>query len=276
MSQQEDQAGARRKLALVVEYEGTGFQGFQVQASARTVQGELEEALKRLLGVPTRVKGASRTDAGVHAQGQVVTFETGAEYPEEVYIQALNYYLPEDVRVREAYHVPLGFDARRHATSRVYEYRMLNASSPPALLRRFVCWVREPLDEVRMNEASQRLVGVHDLAAFTVPQALGKSTVRRVFGWDVARKDDLVVMKTEANAYLFQQIRRTAGALVRVGTGESTIEEFERLLEEKRCGAAGPLLPARGLFLMRVNYPAFPPECGVKDAKEQDISRQTV
>jgi len=268
MAQRAGEPGGKKRLALIVEYEGTRYQGFQLQASGRTVQGELERALERLLGVPTRVKGASRTDAGAHARGQVVTFESGADYPENVYVQALNYYLAEDIRVREAHTVPLDFDPRRDATSRAYEYRILNAATPSALLYRFVHWISEPLDHERMNAASQVLVGVHDFVAFTVPEALGKSTVRRVFQWSVAREGDLVVMKTEANAYLFQQIRRTAGALVKVGTKESTIEEFGKVLEEKRCGAAGPLLPAKGLFLMHVNYPSFPPVPGVEDEEE--------
>ena len=268
MAQRADVPGDKRKLVLIVEYEGSQYHGFQLQASGRTVQGELERALERLLGALTRVKGASRTDAGAHARGQVVAFETGASYPKEVYVRALNYYLPEDIRVREAHRVPLDFDPRRHATSRVYEYRILNAATPSALLHRFVHWVSEPLDHQKMNAASQVLVGVHDFAAFTVPEALSKSTVRRVFQWSVVGEGDLVVMKTEANAYLFQQIRRTAGALVKVGTEESTVEEFEKVLQEKRCGAAGPLLPAKGLFLMRVNYPSFPPAPGVNDEEE--------
>jgi tRNA pseudouridine38-40 synthase len=268
MVSQEGESNTKKKLALVVEYEGTDYQGFQVQANAETVQGELEESLERLFKAPTRVKGASRTDAGVHARGQVVTFETRSEYPEKVYVQALNYYLPKDIRVRAAYRVPPEFDARRHAISREYEYRILNTPTPSALMRRFVCWIREPLDVEKMSEASQCLVGTHDFVSFTTPQALDKSTIRRVFRWSVEREENLVIMKAEANAYLFQQIRRTAGALVKVGTGENTIEEFKRLLEDKVCGAAGPLLSAAGLFLVRVNYPSFPTTHGVKDAKE--------
>ena len=268
MAQRADVPGDKRKLVLIVEYEGSQYHGFQLQASGRTVQGELERALERLLGVPTRVKGASRTDTGAHARGQVVAFESGADYPQKVYVQALNYYLPEDIRVREAHTVPLDFDPRRDATSRAYEYRILNAATPSALLCRFVHWVSKRLEHEKMNAASQVLVGVHDFVAFTIPEAQSRSTVRRVFQWSVASEGDLVVMKTEANAYLFQQIRRTAGALVKVGTKESTIEEFGKVLEEKQCGAAGPLLPAKGLFLMHVNYPSFPPVPGVKDEEE--------
>ena len=265
MAQRGGEVTEKRKLALIIEYEGTNYNGFQFQPNVATVQGELEQALEQLLGKPTRIKGASRTDTGVHAQGQVITFESEASYPESVYVNALNSYLSEDIRVRSAYAVPQEFDARRHATSRVYEYRMLNTATSPALLRRFAHWVREPLNVDAMAEAARKLVGVHDFVAFTVPQATEKSTFRNVYKWDVERQGEMVMMRAEANAYLYQQIRRTAGALVKVGTGKSTIEEFEELLEGKRCGSAGPLLPAKGLFLVRVNYPDFPPTSGVNN-----------
>lgn len=269
MAQRTGAAEERKRLALVVEYEGTDYNGFQLQSNDRTVQGELERALEQLLQTPTRVKGASRTDAGVHARGQVVSFESVADYTEEVYRNALNHYLPEDIRVVSAHTVPWEFDVRRHATSRVYDYWIANTAAPPALHRNFVHWERRPLDEGRMGEAAQKLVGTHDFVAFTVPEALGRSTVRRVYKWEVERREELILIRSEANAYLYQQVRRTAGALVRVGAGESTVEEFEALLEGKQCGSAGPLLPARGLFLVRVKYPDFPPVSGVNDDKER-------
>lgn len=269
MAQRGGEAEDSRKLALIVEYEGTNYKGFQLQSNAETVQGKLEQALEQLLGRPTRVKGASRTDSGVHAEGQSVAFESEAKYSESVYVNALNSYLPEDIRVREAHVVPRRFDPRRHATSRIYEYRMLNTAAPPALLRRFAHWVRQPLDTEMMAQAAGKLVGTHDFVAFTVSQATGKSTLRHVYKWEVERQDDAVLIRSEANAYLYQQIRRTAGALVKVGTGESTTQEFEELLEGKQCGSAGPLLPAKGLFLVRVNYPDFPPVSGDKDDQKE-------
>jgi tRNA pseudouridine38-40 synthase len=275
MALNNDEAAGKRKLALIVEYDGTNYRGFQYQSNARSVQGELEQAVERLLGVNTRIKAASRTDTGVHAEGQVVTFETDATYTETVFLEALNHYLPEDVRVKAVYRVPWEFNPRKDAYSREYQYRILNTKASSALLRNLAHWERRTLDIERMQQAAQRLVGEHDFRAFTVPQGIGKSTCRKVYRWDVEREDNVVVITSEANAYLYQQIRRTAGALVKVGLGESNVEDFERLLEEKWCGSAVPLLPARGLFLVRVRYPDFPPESGVNDDKDnQDILRQ--
>lgn len=265
------------RIALVVEYDGTNYKGFQVQANGRTVQGELEKAVHKLLGRQVRVKGASRTDSGVHAEGQVVAFYANAGYVEDVYRNALNHYLPEDIRVKAAYRARPDFDPRRDATGRIYEYRILNTAAPSALRRCFAHWVREPLDVERMRKAATALVGTRDFAAFTVPWAAAKSTTRQVFRWDVERRGELVVVVSEANAYLYQQIRRTAGVLLRIGKGEIGTEEIEELLLRKQCGAAGPLLPARGLHLVRVNYPDFPPASGVDDDKEvQDISGKAV
>lgn len=277
MAEAEGVEEGTERIALVIEYDGTDYSGFQVQANARTVQGELEEALRKLLRRQVRVKGASRTDSGVHAEGQVVAFDADAGYAGAVYRNALNYYLPEDIRVKAVYRVRPDFDPRRNATSRTYEYRILNTPAPSALRRCFVHWVSEPLDVERMGEAAMALVGTHDFAAFTVPCAATKGTIRHVYKYYVERRGELVVVVSEANAYLYQQIRRAAGVLLRIGKGEIGTEEIEELLLRKQCGSAGPLLPARGLHLVRVSYPDFPPVFGVDDDKKvQDISGKAV
>jgi tRNA pseudouridine38-40 synthase len=257
---------AVRRLALVVEYDGARYHGFQLQRTAPTVQAELEKAIERLTGEVTRIKAASRTDAGGHARGQVVAFDTRASHDTQTWAKALNALLPDDVAVRGVYQAPAGFDPRRRASSRVYRYTIVNAPTPSPLLRRTAHWIRTPLDAERMALAARTLVGVHDVAAFTVQVARTKSTVRRMYRWEVWREGDLVIMEAEANAFLMQQVRRTAGALTLVGMNKMTLEEFGDLVEGRAAGPAGPLLPARGLCLERVVYPDFPPRLELNDA----------
>lgn len=249
-----------------MEYDGSRYQGFQLQRSAPTVQAELEKAIERLTGEKTRIKAASRTDTGGHARGQVVAFDTRSSHARQTWAKALNAILPEDVAVRGVYETPAGFDPRRRATSRVYRYTIVNAPTRSPMLRRTAHWMRTPLDVERMAAAARTFVGVRDFAAFTVQAARGKSTVRRMDRWEVWRDGELVVMEAEANAFLMQQVRRTAGALTQVGLNKMTLEEFGDLVEGRAKGPAGPLLPACGLCLERVVYPDFPPRLELSDA----------
>jgi tRNA pseudouridine38-40 synthase len=247
----EARGGPARRIALLLEYDGTRYQGFQLQASAPTIQGELERAIQALTGV--RVKAASRTDSGAHARGQVVAFTTSSGYPPQVFLRALNHYLPPDIKVRGAWEAAPGFDPRRQARSRVYRYTILNSETPSPLVMPFAHWVREPLDVEAMARAASLLLGTHDFAPFAGKVPGRRSTVRRVYRWDVWREGELVIMEAEANAFLPHQVRRTAGALVAVGLGRMTLEEFGAILEGRR-ELKGTALPARGLCLMRVKY----------------------
>ena len=246
------------KLALVLEYEGTQYAGFQLQPHQPTIQGELERALALLTGAATRVYAASRTDAGAHAWGQVVAFWTRAPHPPETFVQGLNFYLPTDIRVRAAYRVPDAFDPRRDATAREYHYQILQRRAPSALLRRHAYYIARPLDLEAMQEAARLLPGVRDFAPFS-GNVEGRGTVRRLDRLEIKACGELVILEMEGNAFLPQQIRRMAGALVEVGTGKLTLEGFQALAESHRRGVAGLTLPARGLYLVRVRYPDFPP-----------------
>ena len=240
----------------MVEYEGTQYQGFQWQPGALTIQGQLESSLERLTGETVRVDGAGRTDSGVHARGQVVSFRVFSQLPPETFVKALNYYLPEDISVTQAFRVPETFNVQRNACSREYRYTILNRRTPSPLLIRFSHIVREPLDVPLMDDASRLLIGPHDFAAFSSPQELGSArTLRRVLRAGVSRDGDLVIIEMEGNAFLSHQVRRTAGALVEVGMGKMSVEEFQGLLERKEPGSAGPTLPAKGLCLVKVTYP---------------------
>ena len=204
-----------RRIALWVEYQGTNYNGFQLQLNQPTIQGALEDSLARFTGERIRVRGASRTDSGAHALGQVVDFLTGSRHPAERFTPALNYFLPEDIRVRKALPVAAEFHSRRSARSRVYQYRILARDEPTALLRHTHLWVKEPLDTGRMAEAAGALVGTHDFRVIASGHPEERSAVRTVARWEVRRDGDTVVVESEANGFLKQQIRKANGILWR-------------------------------------------------------------
>jgi tRNA pseudouridine38-40 synthase len=257
-----------RKLALLVEYEGTAFGGSQFQNNAPTVQGTLERALGSLTGEPTRVAMAGRTDAGVHASGQVASFVTRSRHSAATVVRAANALLPEAVSIRAAYEVPLDFDPRGQATSRWYRYTLDTSPQRPALMRRSVWYITVELEMDAMAEASRSLEGSHDFAAFTAPSESKRSvTIRNVksAGWRCGGR--LATFEIEANAFLPHMVRRIVGTLVEVGRGRLTPGEFERMVNEAPPGAASRTAPPRGLCLMKVCY-----ESGLFDDKtDEDI-----
>ena len=244
-----------RRLALLLEYEGTGFGGSQYQTNTGTIQDALERALSRLTGEPIRVALAGRTDAGVHAKGQVAAFTTASRHGSDVFLRALNHHLPEQIAVRMAREVSPTFDPRRQAVGRWYRYTIHNGRQRPALLRHFAWQVAEPLDADAMRRAASALVGEHDFAAFTQPAIAGRqSTCRRMTRAEVKRCGRRILVEMEANAFLPHQVRRTVGSLLEVGRGRLSTGEFKGLLCEARPGTASFTAPARGLCLMKVRY----------------------
>ncbi len=249
-------SGDARRLAMLVEYDGRAFHGFQAQRNACSVQAALEEAIRHLTSESARVRGAGRTDAGVHALGQVVAFDTRSRHSPDVFRQALNHHLPDDIAVREVTDVSREFDPRRWAVGREYRYRVLNSTVPSPLLRGLVHHVRQPLDAEAMDRAASLLEGERDFAPFAASVPEGRAgTMRIVYRCSVTRRGELVVLDMEANGFLRQQVRRTAGALLEVGLGRMDIDGFRALAECGRLGAAEQSLPSAGLTLMRVNYP---------------------
>ncbi len=246
----------RRRIALIVEYDGTGYRGFQTQSKGPTVQGELERALRTLLGRYVKTHGAGRTDSGAHAQGQVVAFDTDAVHPAVMYPRAMNASLPRDIRVVAAAEVGLDFDPRRHARRRVYRYLVLDQPAPSAFWGRFAHHVRSPLNLGAMSRAAEDFHGVRDYRAFCGASRLkGRDTVREVFGVQVWCEGPLVGVDMAANAFLPQQARRIAGTLVRVGQHRLPEGIVPALLNGTAKVGGGPALPARGLCLMYVVYP---------------------
>ena len=244
------------KIALIIEYDGTNYCGFQWQTNQPTVQGEIEKAIGKLTGEESRIIAASRTDTGVHARGQVVSFRTKSSLPDPTFVKGLNYYLPGDIAVKSAFKANDSFNVRRNALRREYNYYIVNSPIRSPLNRGFTHLVTGHLDIKAMNEACQVLTGKHDLASFvTCFESRIKSTVRHIYQAKVEKDGNLVIFNIIANSFLPHQVRNTVGTLIRVGLGKMTIDEFYGIFEAKRPGLAGPTAPACGLYLMRISYP---------------------
>ena len=252
---------AERRLALVVEYQGTHYHGFQLQDGHPTIQGELEQALHRLTEQPVRIRGASRTDSGAHARAQVIDFVTSAPLATDVFLRGLNYYLPPDIKVRGSYDTGPDFHSRKSASGRRYRYTFLNSPTPSPMMREFSHWVRDPLDLSAMNEAACGLVGVHDFAPLAGALPPGRNTIREVRRWELWRDGELVFMEAEANGFLPHQIRRAGAVLLEVGLKRLEPNALQGILSgETQVPAWCAVLPAKGLCLMSVEYNDFPPE----------------
>ncbi len=245
------------KIVLIMEYDGTHYHGFQLQDGPPTIQGETEEALWKLTGERLRVMAASRTDAGVHAKGQVVSFRTKSPLPLPAFINGLNYYLPRDIAVKTAHRVGDSFNVRRDAISREYNYYILNSLTRSPIRKGFSYLVTGHLDIEAMNLACQALIGEHDFASFASCIGGGtKNTMRNVYRAKIDKDGELAVFNMVANSFLPHQVRNTVGALIRVGLGKVSVDQFHSIIEAKKPGLAGPAAPACGLCLMRINYPS--------------------
>lgn len=245
------------RILLIIEYDGTNYHGSQLQVNAPTIQGEIEKALKKLTGERTRIKTASRTDAGVHARGQVAGFDTKARLPIKSFINGLNHHLPPDIAVKEAYKVEPSFDVRRRAVSREYRYYILNSPTRSPLRQGYSWRVAGKLDNEAMNRACRALIERHDFASFVSSAATArqKRTVRDVFKAEITQDGDTVIFDIVANSFLPRQVRNTIGTLVKVGQCKMTEDEFKNMIDAATPGLAGPTAPAGGLCLMQVNYP---------------------
>ncbi len=239
---------------LTVEYDGTNMAGFQAQSGVRTVQGELEAAILKIIGVPVRVTGAGRTDTGVHALGQVVSFRCWSRVPVERMPAALNGALPQDVSIREARVEADSFNARFSATARRYCYLTLNSSHRSALHGRFTGQCAKPLNVAAMREAAEWLKGEQDFSSFATQLVPGEPTCRFVRRVQVHRRGNLVVLHIEANAFLRGMVRAITGTLWEVGSGKRLPSSMPELLANRDRRLAGAAAPAKGLCLVGVRY----------------------
>jgi tRNA pseudouridine38-40 synthase len=243
------------RIALGVEYDGTDFNGWQRQQTGRTVQKCIEQALSRVADHPLNTVGAGRTDAGVHATGQVIHIDTPAVRDEEAWIRGGNTNLPGDIRIQWACEVDDGFHARFSARSRHYRYVILNRPYPSAQLRHRTCWVFAPLEADAMQTAANHLLGEHDFTSFRALACQARHPVRTIYRLDVSRCGDFVYLDVVANAFLHHMVRCIAGVLISVGRGESATDWVRQVLNALDRTAGGVTAPAAGLYLVAVNYP---------------------
>jgi len=243
-------------VKLVIAYDGTDFHGWQVQPETRTVQGEIESVLSLMTGEHTRLYGAGRTDAGVHALGQVGHFRTESTISREEFFRGLNGLLPDDISILSVEDVSGGFDARRTATARVYRYFVCEGDVPLPFTRRYVWHIRDRLDVERMKRAADHFIGTHDFASFAGAGGDDEVTIRDVQALSIFRnRGGIIEIYVEANAFLRHMVRNLAGTLVEVGRGKRDPGEMPDVIDAKDRAAAGETAPACGLFLVEVKYP---------------------
>jgi tRNA pseudouridine38-40 synthase len=244
-----------RRFAVGLEYDGTRFAGWQVQPGLPSVQDSLQQALSGVADHPVTVVAAGRTDAGVHAIGQVAHFETTAERPVRGWVLGANSQLPPDIAVNWAMELDRGFHARHTALSRTYRYCILRRATRPALLRDRVCWVRAELDVGAMHAAAQSLVGEHDFTSFRSVECQSPTAMRHVDSVAVTGDGALTTIEITANAFLQHMVRSIAGTLLEVGSGERPPSWVGQTLAARDRTRAGVTAPAAGLYLWRVRYP---------------------
>jgi tRNA pseudouridine38-40 synthase len=247
------------RYRITIEYDGTPFHGWQRQANGPSVQGNLEIALHKFCGEAAGVRGAGRTDAGVHALGQVAHFDLEKSWEPFRVREALNFHLkPAPIVVVSCEQVSADFDARHSATARHYRYRILGRRAPPALDRNRVWWLPVALDAERMANAARALLGRHDFTTFRAAQCQANSPVRTLDRLDVTRSGDEIIVEASARSFLHNQVRSMVGSLRLVGDGKWSAGDLEAALNATDRAACGPVAPAAGLYLVSVDYGARP------------------
>lgn len=250
----------RQRIAVGVEYDGARYAGWQRQADAPSIQAEVERALGRVADHPLSVTCGGRTDAGVHALGQVAHFDTSATRSLRGWVLGANTHLPADIALTWAAQVGAGFHARYSALARSYRYLIQNRAMRPGLLDHRVGWIREPLDAQAMHEAAQCLVGEHDFSAFRAAECQSHTPLRRLLAIAVRREAGQVIVEVTANAFLQHMVRNIVGTLILVGTGARASAWVAATLAGRDRKAAGATAPAGGLYLVAIHYP---PEAGL-------------
>lgn len=243
-----------RNLRLDICYDGTRYLGWQrLNGHGNTIQGKLETTLSRILDEKIEISGSGRTDAGVHAVGQVANFHTSSDMPCDTLLEELRRYLPEDIGIYSCKEVSDRFHARLNARRKTYLYRIWNSAEPCVLQRRFVHVLPQQLDLDRMRQAAGQFLGEHDFSAFCSNARYQKSTIRRIDQLTVSREGDVVCIRATGDGFLYNMVRILAGTLVEVGLGQREPDSIAALFGAKREDA-GVTLPGKGLFLVEVEY----------------------
>lgn len=243
-----------KRVRLIVAYDGTNYHGWQIQDNGITIESELNRCLTALLGEEIQVIGASRTDAGVHAMGNVAVFDTENRMPAEKISYALNQRLPEDIRIQKSEEVPPDWHPRYCDSRKTYEYRIYRGEFPMPVKRLYSYFTYRPLDVKRMREAAGFLVGEHDFKSFCQTGAQVESTVRTLYSLEVEEQGADLVIRVCGNGFLYNMVRIIAGTLLEAGQGKRTPESMADVLAAKNRSAAGPTAPACGLMLMKYEF----------------------
>lgn len=243
-----------KNYRMVLQYEGTRYQGWQRQDKTdNTIQGKLESVLSKMQGTFVKVDGSGRTDAGVHAKGQVASFQIETDFTEDEIMEYLNRYLPEDIAVIRLSEAGPRFHARLNAVGKTYCYRIWNSNTPDIFNRRWSYTFTKQLNVERMKKAAELFCGTHDFQGFT-SKKMKKSTVRTIDAIEITKQGNEIIMTFSGDGFLYHMVRIMVGTLLEVGTGEREPETVSRVLESKKREEAGPLVPGQGLTLMEVRY----------------------
>lgn len=243
-----------KRIKLTVAYDGTDYCGWQIQPNGITVEKVLNRALSRLTGEDIAVTGASRTDAGVHAEGNVAVFDTASTIPPERFSYAVNTLLPEDVVVVKSEKVAADWHPRYQESVKTYAYHILNREMPDPVRRKYVWHVNCPLDLEKMRTAAEYLTGEHDFKSFCSIHTGAKTTVRTIYSMDVERSGEVITIRVSGNGFLYNMVRIITGTLVEAGRGFRQPESVKELLDADERGKAGPTAPAQGLLLESIEY----------------------
>jgi len=243
-----------RRLCCVVGYDGTDYSGFQVQPDQTTIQGEIEAALERITGEEIQIHGSGRTDAGVHARGQVIHFDTNSQIPMDKWRLVLNNQLPDAIVIRSVEEAPESFHARFDVQVKEYRYCIDNSPVADVFRHRYADHIRFPLDVEAMQQAARHLVGEHDFTSFCSAKTFVEDKVRTVYGLTVERRGDEVWVTCRGNGFLYNMVRIIVGTLVEVGQGKRTAEELADILAACDRERAGKTAPAKGLTMWEVVY----------------------
>ena len=243
-----------KRVKLVVAYDGTNYHGWQVQDNGITIEEVLNRTISELVQEDIKVIGASRTDAGVHACGNVAVTDTESRIPGDKFSFALNQRLPEDIRIQESCEVDADFHPRYADTVKTYEYNILNRRFELPSKRLYAAFCYYPMDIERMNQAAAYLVGEHDFKSFCSAGAQVQTTVRTIYAVNVTKEDDMVHIRITGNGFLYNMVRIIAGTLMQVGTGLMEPEQVKGILEARDRSKAGPTAVAKGLTLVEIRY----------------------
>lgn len=243
-----------KRIKLIVAYDGTGYHGWQIQPTGITIEEVLNQALTQLTKEPITVIGASRTDSGVHALGNVAVFDTNTRIPPEKLSYALNQLLPDDIVVQDSCEVAPDFHPRRCESRKTYEYKILNRTFPLPLNRHDCYFTYRKLDVEKMKQAAGYLTGTHDFKSFCSIHTQAETTVRTIYDLTVRKEQDLITIRVTGSGFLYNMVRILAGTLLQAGTGERRPEEMLEILQARDRSAAGPTAPAHGLTMIGIQF----------------------